>query len=150
MKTLSAARRMMSAVLPLFGFGLVPVSEAAPALLEQNDVFVAGKKGVFECRIPGIITSNQGTPIAFCDTRMREEGDPPHDIDLVLKRSVDGGRTWGPLLTFVENGPDAAADSCGFVARQTGTPRLFSVYAREGVGSYNAVDGLAGGCGLRS
>jgi len=150
MKTLAAARRMMCAVLPLFGFGLVPVSEAAPALLEQNDVFVAGQEGVFECRIPGIITSNPVMPIAFCDTRMREEGDPPHDTDLVLKRSVDGGRTWGRLRTLVDNGPGAAADSCGFVARQTGTLRICSVYAPEGVGSFNAADGLAGGCGLKS
>ena len=141
-------------VLPVFLFGLPGLLQAAPALLEQTDVFVAGQDGVFEYRIPGIIISNQGTLIAFCDARMRKEGDPPNDIDLVMKRSVDGGRTWGPLRTLVDNGPGAAADSCGFVDRQTGTLWIFSVYAPEGVGSYNAADGLAAagpeGLGFRS
>lgn len=144
MNTPSSVRRVLCAVLPLFVLGFTPFTPAAPALLEQTDVFVAGQDGVFEYRIPGIITSNQGTLIAFCDARMRKEGDPPNDIDLVMKRSVDGGKTWGPLRTLVDNGVGAAADSCGFVDRQTGTLWIFSVHAPEGVGSYNAADGLAG------
>jgi len=141
---------MLCAVLPLFGFGLVPLSQPEPALLEQTNVFVAGQDGAFEYRIPGIITPNQGTLIVFCDARMREEVDPPNDIDLVMKRSGAGRRTWGPLRTMVDNGPGAAADSCGFVDRQTGSLWIFSVYAPEGVGRYNAADGLAGGSGLKS
>ena len=113
-------------------------------MLEQIDLFVAGEDGVFEYRIPGIVTSNQGTLIAFCDGRMRKEGDPPNDIDLVMKRSVDGGKTWSPLRTLVDNGRGAAADSCGLVDRQTGTIWIFSVYAPEGVGSYTAADGITG------
>jgi sialidase-1 len=62
----------------------------------------------------------------------------------VLKRSVDGGKTWGPLQTVVNNGTGAAADSCGFVDRQTGTIWIFSVYAPDGVGSHNAADGITG------
>lgn len=117
---------------------------SATPLLEQVDVFVAGQDGVHEYRIPGIVTTNQGTLIAFCDARMRQEGDPPNDIDLVMKRSADGGRTWSPLRTLVDNGTGAAADSCGFVDRQTGTIWIFSVYAPDGIGSYNAADGLSG------
>ena len=128
----------------LFAVSLRLMAGAASALLEQTDVFVAGQDGVFEYRIPGIVTSNKGTLIAFCDARMRKEGDPPNDIDLVMKRSVDGGRTWSSLRTLVNNGVGAAADSCGFVDRQTGTIWIFSVYAPEGVGSYNAADGIDG------
>ena len=98
MKLLSAAPRLLCVVLPVFLFGLPALIPAAPALLEQTDVFVAGQDGVFEYRIPGIITSNQGTLIAFCDARMRKQGDPPNDIDLVMKRSVDGGRGLMPRL----------------------------------------------------
>lgn len=121
MKRLSAVPRMLGIVLPVCLFGLPGLIQGAPALLEQTAVFVAGQDGVFEYRIPGLITSNQGTLIAFCDARMRKQGDPPDDIDLVMKRSVDGGKTWGPLRTLVNNGPGAAADSCGLVDRQTGT-----------------------------
>ena len=113
-------------------------------LYEQTDVFVAGQDGVFEYRIPGLVTSNQGTLLAFCDARMRKAGDPPNTIHLVLKRSFDAGKTWGPLMTLAENGDGAVADSCGVVDRQTGTIWIFSVYCPAGVGSYNAAPGLSG------
>ncbi|SDS49230.1 sialidase family protein [Opitutus sp. GAS368] len=139
--TVSRARCLV----PLLLVFLLPAQTcAAPALLEQTDVFVAGHDGVFQYRIPGIITSNQGTLVAFCDARMERAGDPPNRIDLVMKRSVDGGKTWGPLRTLVDNGKGAVADSCGLVDRQTGTLWIFSVYAPEGVGSQNAADGVAG------
>ena len=57
-----------------------------------------GQDGVFQYRIPGLLTSNRGTLIAFCDARMRKEGDPPNKINLVMKRSFDGGRTWQTVL----------------------------------------------------
>ena len=121
---------------------------AAPAvpgmILEQTDVFVAGHDGVFQYRIPGLLTSNRGTLIAFCDARMRREGDPPNKINLVMKRSFDGGRTWESLRTLAENGEGAVADSCGIVDRQTGTLWIFSVYAPVGIGSSNAETGLTG------
>ncbi|MBM3804473.1 MAG: exo-alpha-sialidase [Acidimicrobiia bacterium] len=114
------------------------------ALLEQTDVFVAGQDGVAQYRIPVLVTSNKGTLLAFCDARVKRSGDPPNDIDLVMKRSTDGGRTWGPLKTLVDNGEEAIADSCGLVDRQTGTIWVFSVYAPVGVGSSNAAVGLTG------
>ena len=124
----------------------VTVRAGAPASggLEQVDVFVAGQDGVFEYRIPGLLTSNRGTLLAFCDARLRRAGDPPNDINLVLKRSRDGGRTWGPLQTVVAPGRGAVADSCGLVDRQTGTLWIFSVYAPEGIGSANADPGVQG------
>ena len=115
-----------------------------PAGLEQTDVFVAGQDGIFEYRIPGLVTSNKGTLLALCDARVNKPGDPPNKIDLVMKRSFDGGRTWGPLQRLAQNGAGAVADSCGLVDRQTGTIWIFSVYAPEGIGSSNAAAGLSG------
>jgi sialidase-1 len=135
--------------LALFSLSLASLpaqaSVAAPATgsLEQVDLFVAGQDGIFQYRIPGIIASNQGTLIAFCDGRMKRAGDPPNDIDLVMKRSTDGGRTWSPLRTLFDNGKGAAADSCGLVDRQTGRLWIFSVYAPEGYGSANVENGVA-------
>ena len=113
-------------------------------ILEQTDVFVGGQDGVFEYRIPVLLTSNKGTLLAFCDARIKRRGDPPNNIDLVMKRSADGGKTWGPLKTLVDLGEGAVADSCGLVDRETGTIWVFSVYAPEGVGSRNAAPGLSG------
>ena len=119
-------------------------SDRRGGILEQTDVFVAGQDGIFEYRIPGLVTSNKGTLIAFCDARVKKRGDPPNNIDLVMKRSTDGGKTWSPLKTLVDVGEGAAADSCGLVDRQTGTIWIFSVYCPEGVGSSNAAVGLSG------
>ncbi len=119
------------------------VSENEP-IFEQTDVFVGGQDGVFEYRIPVLLTSNEGTLLAFCDARVEKEGDPPNNIDLALKRSVDGGKTWGPLQVLVDAGEGAVADSCGVVDRQTGTIWVLSVYSPKGIGSANAKPGLSG------
>ncbi|MDB6170604.1 MAG: Sialidase [Verrucomicrobia bacterium] len=139
-------KRPLRIIAFLLSFGALSLAAfaASPAILEQTDVFVAGQDGVFQYRIPGIITSNRGTLVAFCDARMKRAGDPPNDIDLVMKRSVDGGKSWSALRTLVDNGAGAVADSCGLVDRQTGALWIFSVYAPPGVGSANAADGLSG------
>ena len=121
-----------------------PKRDHQGAILEQTDVFVGGQDGIFEYRIPVLVTSNKGTLLAFCDARVKKEGDPPNNIDLVMKRSTDGGKTWGPLKTLVDNGEGAVADSRGLVDRQTGTIWVFSVYCPEGIGSENAALGLSG------
>ena len=86
------------------------VSESG-AIFEETDVFVGGQDGIFEYRIPVLVTSNEGTLLAFCDARVHKEGDPPNNIDLALKRSFDGGKTWGPLQLLVDAGEGAVADS---------------------------------------
>jgi sialidase-1 len=71
----------------------VGASEPATApLFESVTVFQseAGKYGLY--RIPGIIVTPRGTVLAYAEAR-RERGDWD-DIDLVLRRSTDGGRTW--------------------------------------------------------
>ena len=88
-----------------------------PGLFEQTDVFVAGQDGVAEFRIPVLLTSTKGTLLAFCDARVEKPGDPPNNIDLVMKRSTDQGRTWGPLrvlLSFLWTGV------CCLVGRRQG------------------------------
>ena len=123
---------------------LPSVAAAGPPIFESTDVFTAGQDGVCEYRIPALLTSNRGTLLAFCDARVSRPGDPPNKINLVMKRSFDAGRTWGPLRTLATNGAGAVADSCGLADRKTGTLWLFSVYAPPGVGSANAAPGLSG------
>ena len=113
-------------------------------LFEQTDVFVAGEDGIVEYRIPVLVTSNKGTLLAFCDARVDKPGDPPNNIDLVMKRSTDQGRTWSPLKVLLDVGEAATADSCGLVDRQTGTIWVFTVYCPVGVGTSTAKPGLSG------
>lgn len=45
---------------------------------------------------------DDGTLIATCDRRKADEGDLPHDIDVVMIRSCDNGATWSKPVTIAE------------------------------------------------
>jgi sialidase-1 len=88
-----------------------------------TDVFVSGSEGYHTFRIPSLIASAEGTLLAFCEGRKSSRSDHG-DIDLVLRRSSDGGKTWGPIiLVYEEGGPDAVTigNPCPVVDASTGT-----------------------------
>ncbi|RBQ14417.1 exo-alpha-sialidase [Spongiactinospora rosea] len=58
--------------------------------------FRAGTEGYHTYRIPAIVATGAGTLLAFAEGRRDSAGDTGR-IDLVLRRSADGGRTWGAL-----------------------------------------------------
>ncbi len=51
-------------------------------------------------RIPSLIATPGGTLIATCDKRKGSYNDHGQDTDLVMRRSVDGGKTWAPQVTL--------------------------------------------------
>jgi sialidase-1 len=87
---------------------------------QQQAVFVAGQEGYHTFRIPALIVSAKGTVLAFCEGR-RDSRSDTGDIDLVLKRSFDGGRTWGPLQVVADDGPHTIGNPCPVVDQKTGT-----------------------------
>src|SRR5687768_10828266 len=66
---------------------------------EKIDVFRAGEDGYKLYRIPGIVVTAKGTVLAYCEAR-KESGADWGAIDLTLRRSTDGGRTWSPRIAF--------------------------------------------------
>ena len=126
------------------GSGGPETGSSRTGLFQQTDVFVAGQDGISQFRIPVLLTSTRGTLLALCDARVDKPGDPTNNIDLVMKRSTDQGRTWGPLQVLLDVGEGATADSCGLVDRRTGTIWIFTVYCPVGVGTRTAKPGLSG------
>ena len=63
-------------------------------------VFYPGLNGSKCFRIPSIIQTRAGTLLAFAESRLGGCGDQGAH-NLVLRRSSDEGRTWGPLITAV-------------------------------------------------
>jgi sialidase-1 len=59
-------------------------------------VFESGKDGYKNFRIPAMINLPNGDILAFSEGRVNNAGDFG-DINVVLKRSTDKGKTWGPL-----------------------------------------------------
>ncbi len=101
-------------------FRLDEIDRKAAMLPKQQAVFVSGKDGYHTYRIPAIVLTKQGTVLAFCEGR-KNSGSDYGDIDLVLKRSFDGGKTWGPMQTVVDDGPNTAGNPAPVVDQSTGT-----------------------------
>src|SRR5687768_6498388 len=114
------AHRQLSRIGALLAFVACAAAAADPPPAPQEAVvFAAGDEGYHTFRIPAVIASRKGTLLAFCEGRRNGRGDSG-DIDLVLKRSTDGGETWGPLQVVADEGPDTVGNPCPVVDRTTG------------------------------
>ncbi|MFJ8629833.1 exo-alpha-sialidase [Streptomyces sp. NPDC093568] len=95
---------------------------------EQQVLFKASQDPGYACfRIPAIVKSKDGTLLAFAEGRVLNCGDAA-DIDIVLKRSTDGGRTWGPLQVVNEGNGDTHGNPAPIVDRETGRILLAETY----------------------
>lgn len=92
-------------------------ADVAPA---QQPVFTAGEGGYHTYRIPSLIATKKGTLLAFCEGRKKGRGDAG-DIDLVLRRSFDGGRTWQPTQVVWDDADNTCGNPCPVVDPATGT-----------------------------
>ena len=96
------------------------IKDVEPA--HQVNVFISGAEGYHTYRIPAIVLTNGGTLLAFCEGRKTGGGDHG-DLDLVLRRSTDLGKTWGPMQLVHEEGGTAKitiGNPCPVVDRTTG------------------------------
>jgi len=66
----------------------------------QVSVFESGADGYKSYRIPAIIGLKNGTLLAFCEGRINGSNDFGN-IDIVMKRSNDQGKTWMPIQIVV-------------------------------------------------
>ena len=66
-------------------------------------VYTSGTDGHKSYRIPAIIRSPGGELLAFAEGRVNGSDDFGN-IEIVLKRSLDLGKTWGPMTVIANNG----------------------------------------------
>ncbi|MET9775906.1 sialidase family protein [Streptomyces sp. NPDC006367] len=109
-----------------------PPARAHPAPrageFEQQVLFEASRHPGYACfRIPAIVRTTGGTLLAFAEGRVLNCGDAA-DIDIVLRRSTDGGRTWGPLQVVNDGGGDTHGNPAPVVDRTTGRILLLETY----------------------
>lgn len=71
-------------------------------------VFKSGQEGYHTYRIPALVRAASGDLLAFAEGRKKATSDHG-DIDIVLKRSGDNGRTWGPLQLVQDEPNDPTA-----------------------------------------
>jgi len=102
----------------------------AAARVEKTLLFGAGEDGYAVFRIPGIVVTTKGTVLAYCVGR-KSPGDWA-DIDIFLRRSTDGGKTWEPRKKLGDVGASTVDNPTAIVDRKTGAVHmLYQVnYAR--------------------
>ncbi len=83
---------------------LPPVASAASPLFEKTDLFAEGQAGFVSYRIPGIVVTAKGTVLAYCEARKFTSADRG-EIEIHLRRSTDGGRTWSSQQQIAHLGP---------------------------------------------
>ncbi len=87
----------------------LPWSDAAAAaagrpFLEKTNLFEEGKDGFVSYRIPGIIVTAKSSVLAYCEARKYSSQDYG-ELEIHLRRSTDGGRTWSPAKKIAHLGP---------------------------------------------
>lgn len=105
-----------------------------------------GQDGVHTSRIPGLITSKNGTLLLMYDARNKSSRDLQGDIDIAINRSFDGGRTWQPMQIVLDQGEwgglpekyNGVSDGCILLDETTG-----DIYV-AGLWMYGVLDGKSG------
>lgn len=95
-------------------------AKGAVPRLEQQVVFRSGEGDYHTYRIPALIVTSKGTVLAFCEGRKKGRGDAGN-IDVLLKRSTDGGKTWGRTQVVWDDGENTCGNPCPVVDAKTGT-----------------------------
>lgn len=131
---------------------LLFVSSSAPHRMGVG-VRHAGDDRVAAFRIPGLVTSNQGTLLGVYDVRYNSSVDLQEHIDIGLSRSTDKGQTWQKMIipmTFGENGgmpkaQNGVGDPAILVDETTGTLWIVAAWT-HGMGNrrawFNSQDGM--------
>ena len=86
----------------------VPPEEEVPSS-EFNYIYNQGTDGFELYRIPAIVKSKSNTLLAFAEARKALSNGDSGDIDLVVKRSSDNGKTWSKQITIWNDGQN----TCG-------------------------------------
>jgi len=115
------------AVFPLLlTLGATHTSLAGESHVTKCDVFRHQGKDWY--RIPSLVVGKEGAVLAFASRRKGGLGDFGHDTDVVLRRSLDGGKTWQPMQTVVSRAGTDVHHGPAIVLRETGAVLKFCRY----------------------
>ncbi len=129
MKVLLTALLLLPGITGITGItGTTALAEASPAPFVDEQVVFAQRQFGYNCfRIPAVVRATNGDVLAFAEGRVKDCGDD-EDIDLVLRRSTDGGRTFGPLQVVSEGNGTTHGNPVPIVDRRTGRVVLVSTH----------------------
>jgi len=116
-----------------------PIASAHPSI--ERVLAVRGYGGYRQYRIPALAVTVRGTLLAAYDGRPNLD-DLPSPIDLLVRRSLDNGRTWGPQqVVRTGSGLNGYGDPSLLVDAETGRIFLFHA-AGTRAGFFESTTGL--------
>lgn len=98
----------------LFSLGLVALLASCNVASQSSDepqqnnsffrteIYHPGDYDSRNFRIPAIVMAKDGSLVIATDKRKNNEGDLPEDIDILINRSTDGGRTWSEPVVLAQ------------------------------------------------
>ncbi len=98
-KLLLASLPLLAAVMPVYATGNGDNDNE----VIRSVVYEPGDYGSRFYRIPAIVTLDDGTLVSVADKRINNIADLPNDIDVVCRRSTDGGRSWSEYITVARH-----------------------------------------------
>lgn len=116
----------------------IPKSEESSELKKLNYIFKSGIEGYHCFRIPAMVKTKDNTLLAFAEARKGNCNDE-ENIDLVVKRSTDGGETWSNMITVWDEGENTAGNPAPVVDRETGKIHLLMTWnlGEDDIGEIN-------------
>jgi sialidase-1 len=123
------SRMILAVAISVAGLPSIAAAQKDAAVPQFTEVFVGGEGGYHTYRIPSAIVTPKGTLLALAEGRRAGAADAG-DIDLVLRRSHDGGRSWSPMQVIGDNGPNTFGNPCAVVDAQTNTIWLLTTQNR--------------------
>lgn len=83
--------------------GLLGTTVLGKPVMDRAVLYQAGEGGYYTYRIASMVATKQGSLLAFAAARKGKGGDWD-PINIVMRRSSDGGRSWEPMRVVVQDG----------------------------------------------
>jgi sialidase-1 len=107
-----------------------------------NYLFESGTEGYHTFRIPALIATNKGSLLAFAEGRKNASSDTG-DIDVVLKRSDDNGKSWSDLQVVWNDGENVCGNPAPVVDEVSGTVFLLMTWNLGSDHEKHIIDGTS-------
>ncbi len=135
-------KRMNPRIWQTFSFIAAFLASSTGFAQEGNALFRAGDNGYACFRIPAIIKTTKGSLLAFAEARRNGCGDAG-DIDIVVKRSSDGGKSWSEMSMVWDDAGNTCGNPAPVVDTKTGNIILVTTWNLGGDHEKQIIEGTS-------